>query len=61
MNDDSKFLCGTFSNKENVRAQSNLEEKGNPSISQDDSLRRRNSSNFTLLTSELFEPLKCSD
>ena len=34
-NQVSNFLGGSFSNRDNLRAQSNLEEKPNPSISKD--------------------------
>ena len=41
------FLAGSFSNRDNVRAQSNLEEKVNPSILKDDFSSRTDPFIFT--------------
>ena len=56
------FLGGSFSNRDNVRAQSNLQEKGNLGILRDDFSSRTSPSIFTSITSNktswLFPALK---
>ena len=48
-NQNSNFLEGSFRNRYNVRAQSNLEETVNPSISKDDFSSKTDPSIFRLI------------
>ena len=54
-NQNSNFLRGSFSNIDNVRAQSNLEEKFNPSILNDYFSSRTDMSIFTSLAPVLID------
>ena len=53
MNQDYNILWGTFNNRDNVIAQSSLEEKVNPIILKDDFFSRTDSSIFTSIASLL--------
>ena len=52
-NKDSNFLGGSFSNRDNEELQSNLEEKDNPSIFEDDFSSRKDPSIFTSIAPAL--------
>ena len=52
-NKDSNFLGGSFGNRDNEEPQSNLEEKDNPSILEDDFSSRKDPSIFTSIAPAL--------
>ena len=54
-NKGSNFLAGSFSNRDNIRAPSNLEEKENPRILKDEFFSRIHSCIFTPIASVLLE------
>ena len=56
-NKDSNFLGGSFGNRDNEEPQSNLEEKDNPSILEDDFSSRKDPSIFTSIAPALW-PVK---
>ena len=57
MNQGSNFLGGSFGNKDNVRPQSNLEEKVNPSILKDNFSSRTDTSIFISIAPVLLDKL----
>ena len=57
-NQGSNFLGGSFSNRDNVRVQSNVDKKVNPSIFKDDFSSRTGPFLFTSIAPELLDQSK---